>query len=182
MRRGGFRPRVQTQVGKVVVYGSDGRGGSCFNDMLYGRKVVGIGGGAIGARRCYARMRSPRAGTVSKNPRGEWRRVTIVFGRVIDARSHLPIVRAMASLMPWLAVVAIRCLGEGGPFRVATTARRFVAAAVSRGRRCVTTERSCPGRPAGGGSLAEGLPDPFGAGWGGTHPVQEVAQAKNIVD
>ena len=34
MQRGGFRPRGQTQVGKVVVYGSDSRGGSCFNDML----------------------------------------------------------------------------------------------------------------------------------------------------
>ena len=70
MRRGGFRPRAQAQVGKVVVYGSDGRGGSCFNDMLNRRKVVGIGGGAIGARRCYARMRSPRAGTVPKKSRG----------------------------------------------------------------------------------------------------------------
>ena len=96
MRRGGFRPRVQAQVGKVVVYGSDGRGGSCFNDVLYGRKVVGIGGGAIGARRCYARMRSPRAGTVPKHPGGEWGRVTIV-GRVINTRSYLPIGRAMAS-------------------------------------------------------------------------------------
>ena len=177
MRRGGFRPRVQTQVGKMVVYGSDGRGGSCFNDMLYGRKVVGIGGGVIGARHCYARMRSPRAGTVPKHPRWEWGRVTIIFGRVIDARSHLPIVRAMVSLMPWLAVVAIRCLGEGGLFRVVTTARRFVAAAGSRGKRFV-----CPGRPAGGGSLSEGLPDPFGAGWGGIRPVQEVAQAKDVVD
>ena len=64
MQRGGFRPRGQTQVGKVVVYkvvvyGSDSRGGSCFNDMLYGREVVGNGGGAIGARRCYARTRTP---------------------------------------------------------------------------------------------------------------------------
>ena len=87
MRRGGFRPRVETQVGKVVVFGSDSLGGSCFNDMLYGREVVGIGGGAIGARRCYARMRSPRAGTVPKNPRREWGRVTIVFSRVIDTQS-----------------------------------------------------------------------------------------------
>ena len=88
----------------------------------------------------------------------------------------------MASLIPGLAVVAIRCLGEGSPFGVATTARRFVAAAGSRGRRCVTTRRSCPGRPAGGGSLAEGLPDPFGAGGGGIRPVQEVTQAKDVVD
>ena len=185
MRRGGFRPRVQTQVGKVVVYNSDSRGGSCFNDMLYGREVVGIGGGAIGARRCYARMRSPRAGTVPKNPknpRREWGRVTIVFGRVIGARNHLPSVRAIASLMPGLAVVAIRCLGEGGTFGVATTARRFVAAAGSRGRRCVTTIKSCPGRPAGGGSLAEGLPDPIGARWSSIRLVQEVAQAKDVVD
>ena len=101
---------------------------------------------------------------------------------MIDARSHLPIVRAMVSLMPWLAVVAIRCLGEGGLFRVVTTARRFVAAAGSRGKRFVPTGRSCPGRPAGGGSLSEGLPDPFGAGWGGIRPVQEVAQAKDVVD
>ena len=100
MRRGGFRPRAQAQVGKVVVYGSDGRGGSCFNDMLNGRKVVGIGSGAIGARRCYARMRSPRAGTVPKNTRGEWGRVTIVIDRVKNVRSRLPLIRVMASLMP----------------------------------------------------------------------------------
>ena len=70
MQRGGFRPRGQTQVGKVVVYGSDSRGGSCCNDMLYGKGVVGDGGGAIGARRCCARMRTPRTGTVPKDPRG----------------------------------------------------------------------------------------------------------------
>ena len=100
MRRGAFRPRAQAQVGKVVVYGSDGRGGSCFNDTLYGRKLVGIGGGAIGARRCYARMRSPRADAVPKNPRGGWGRVTIVIDRVKNVRSHLPLIRVMASLMP----------------------------------------------------------------------------------
>ena len=100
MRRGGFRPQAQAQVGKVVVYGSDGRGGSCSNDMLYGREVVGIGGGAIGARRCYARMRSPRAGTLPKNPRGGWGRVTIVIGRVKNVRSHSPLIRVMAFLIP----------------------------------------------------------------------------------
>ena len=100
MQRGGFRSRAQAQVGKMVVYGSDGRDGSCFNDILYERKVVGNGGGAIGARRCYARMWSPRAGTVPKIPRGEWGRVTIVIGRVKNVRSHLPLIRVMASLMP----------------------------------------------------------------------------------
>ena len=91
--------QYQSQVSKVVVYGSDSRSGSCFNDMLYGREVVGNGGAAIGARRCYARTRTPRTGTVTKNSRGEWERVTIVIGRVKNVRSHLPLIRVMASMM-----------------------------------------------------------------------------------
>ena len=58
-------------MSKVVVYGGDSCSGSCFNDLLQGKGIVGSGGGAIGARGCYARMRASRAVTVPKNSRGE---------------------------------------------------------------------------------------------------------------
>ena len=146
---------------------------------MEGRSLVS--GAVLSAQGAATRGCGRRERVQYLNIRGEWGRVPIV-GRVINTRSYLPSGRAMASLVSWLAVIAIQCLGEDGPFGVATTARRFIAAAGSCGRRCVATGRSCLSRPAGGGSLVEDLSDPFGADVGGVHPVQEVAQARDVVD
>ena len=77
--------------------------------------------------------------------------------------------------------VAIRSPGQGGPFRISSTAQRFFSATLSVGGGGVAGGRFGPIRTVWSCGVQECLSDPSRAVWSAVGFLQKVAKVKDII-
>ena len=153
---------------KVVVNGGYCRGSNRFDHLL--QRGGQIGAGVIfHARVCGARGQALRYAGPKYSWRERWCIATITLRSVKYVRGYLPSVKSVSSCASGvLAGVAIRGSGRGGPLGVPSAARRVFAATLSGGGGGVAGGRVSPIKTGFCSGVAEGLTDPFCAGWGAT--------------